>query len=139
RLLDQQPGILKNMEGMRYFVGFPAYIAGNPAGGVVSLGYGGEHRMIQRRVADLGLLGEQVPGFPEERGLRVQHRPDHPCIEVGEVCGGVFAQEFPSVCGSSAYHRMHEYCQLWVGNLPEPCRVPVAEGVDDQFEACPPS
>ena len=53
------------MERMRYLVGFPAYIAGDPAGGVVSLGDGGERRMIQRRVADLGLLGEQVPGFPE--------------------------------------------------------------------------
>src|SRR6185312_13999691 len=77
----------------------PADIAGDPAGGVVSLGDGGEHRMIKRRVADLGFLGEEVPGFPEQRGLRVQHRPDHPRVEVGEVRGGVSAQEFPPVGG----------------------------------------
>jgi len=30
---------------------------------------------------------------------------------------------------------MHEYGQLGIGNFPEPCRVPVSEGVDDQLEA----
>jgi hypothetical protein len=46
-----------------------------------------------RRVADLGFVGEQVAGFPEERGLRIQHRPDYPGVKVSEVGGGVFAQE----------------------------------------------
>ena len=89
---------------MRDLVGLPADIAGDSARGVISLGDGREHRMIERRVADLGLLGEQVAGFPEERSLRIQHGPDHPGVKVSEVDGGVFAQELPPVRGSSADH-----------------------------------
>jgi hypothetical protein len=89
---------------MRYLVGFPANVAGDPAGGVVSLGDGGQHRMVQRRVAYLGLLGQQVTGFPEERSLRIQNGPDHPRIKIGKVCGGVFSYQFPPVRGRSAYH-----------------------------------
>ena len=89
---------------MRDLVGLPADIAGDSAGSVISLGDGREHGVIQRRVADLGLLGEQVAGFPEERSLRIQHGSDHPGVEVSEVRVGVFAQELPPVSGSSADH-----------------------------------
>jgi hypothetical protein len=50
---------------MRYLVGLPPDIAGDSAGCVISFGDGGEHRMIQRRIANLGFLGEKVAGFPE--------------------------------------------------------------------------
>jgi len=50
---------------MSDLVGLPADIAGDSAGGGVPLGDGGEHRVVQRRVADLRLLGEQVADFPE--------------------------------------------------------------------------
>ena len=136
-LFDQQPAILEHTERMRYLVGFPANIAGDPARGVVSLGDGGQHRMVQRRVAYLGLLGQQVTGFPEERGLRIQHGPGHPRIKVVKVRGGVFPYQFPPVRGRSAHQRMHEHGQLRVGNRPEPCGIPVAEGMDDQLETCP--
>ncbi len=89
---------------MRDLVRFPADIAGDSARGVIPLGDGREHRMVQRRVADLGLLGEQVAGFPEERGLRIEHAPDHPGVKVSEVGRGVFAPELAPVSGSSADH-----------------------------------
>jgi hypothetical protein len=60
--------------------------------------------VIERWVADLGLLGEQIAGFPEERGLRIQHGPDDPGVKVSEIDGGVFAQELPSVSGCPADH-----------------------------------
>ena len=115
-LFYQQAAILEHTERMRYLVGFPADVAGDPARGVVSLGDGGQHRMVQRRVAYLGLLGQQVTGFPEERGLRIQYGPDHPRIKVVKVRGGVFPYEFPPVRGSSAHQRMHEHGQLRVGD-----------------------
>jgi hypothetical protein len=60
--------------------------------------------MVQRRVADLGVLGEEIPGFPEKRSLRIEHRPDHPCVKIGEVRGGVFAYKLASVSGGPADH-----------------------------------
>jgi hypothetical protein len=41
--------------------------------------------MVQRRVAYLGFLGQQVTGFPEERGLRIKNGPDHPRIKIFNV------------------------------------------------------
>src|SRR6202000_2738907 len=85
RLLDQKPGVLEHPERMGYLVGLPADVTRDAAARRVALGDGGEHGMIKRRVADLGLLHEQVPGLTEQRSLRVQHGPDHPGVEVAQV------------------------------------------------------
>ena len=95
--------------------------------------------MVQRRVADLGLLGEQVAGFPEQRSLRVQHGPDHPGVEVGQARRGVSPHQLPAVGRRATDHRMHQHGQPGVGDLPESCGIPVAEGVDEQFKSGPPA
>jgi len=45
---------------MSYLVGFSADIVGDTAAGRVLLGDSGEYRMIERRIADLGLFHQQV-------------------------------------------------------------------------------
>src|SRR5690349_14831993 len=100
-LFDQQPAIFENAQRMRYLVGLPADIAGDSAGRGVSLGYSGEHRMVERRIADLGLLGEERADCPEKRGLLVEHCPGHPCVKVSKARGCGLADEFALVGGGS--------------------------------------
>ncbi len=103
-----QPGILEHVQRVAELVGSPAGVAGDAAVGPVAAGDGGQHGMVDRRAADIGLLGEQVARLAEQRHLRVQHGARHPRVEVTGPRGYVAADEFPPVGGGTADNGMNE-------------------------------
>jgi len=58
--------------------------------------------MVERRIADIRLLGEQVPRLSKQRTVRVEHRAHHPGVEVGRGGRGIVADELPAVGGRAA-------------------------------------
>jgi hypothetical protein len=96
---------------------------------------GTEHGMIQRRVTDFGLLGQEISRFSKQRTLRVEHRPDDPWVEVREAGRGVEGHQLTPVSRGTADDRMQEQGKLRVVGTPEPGGIGVAERADQQFEA----
>jgi hypothetical protein len=93
--------------------------------------------MIQRRVTDFGLLGQQVSRLAKQRTLRIQHGPDDPWVEVREAGRGVEGHKLTPVSRGTADDRMQEQGKLRVVGTPEPGGIGVAERADQQFEAGP--
>ncbi|GAB3994055.1 hypothetical protein GCM10029992_07400 [Glycomyces albus] len=60
RLSAKQPRILQDMQRVSDIAGLAADIGGDAAAGGVARGHGGEHGVVQPRIADVGLLAQQV-------------------------------------------------------------------------------
>jgi hypothetical protein len=71
-----------------------------------------QHRAVQRRIAQVRLLAEQVTRLPEQRRRRVEDGSDDPVVEIVRRAGRVAADEIP-VSGLFALDRISYsiYCR----------------------------
>lgn len=67
RLAGDEPAILQDGERVGEIAGLAAEIGGNAATAGVSRRDRAEHRVVEARVVQLGLLAQQHPSFPEQR------------------------------------------------------------------------
>jgi hypothetical protein len=133
-LAADQPAVHQDVERVRQVAGLPAGVGGDAAPGGVAVGDGGQDRVVEPHVAELGLGCEQVARLAEQRAGGVQHRSLDPAVVVAGAGGGVVAGELAPVGGSTAGDRVHLDGERRVGDIPELRRQLVVERGDDELE-----
>ena len=96
-LLGHEAGVLEHVERVRDVGRLTADVVRDAAPRLVPRGDRGQHRVVERRVADVRLLREQVPCLAEQRAIRVEHRAHHPGVEVVRARRGIVTDELPAV------------------------------------------
>ncbi len=132
----QQPAILQDTQVVGDVGGLPADVARDAAAGVGTAGDSGEHRVVHRRIADAGLLVEQVAGLPEQRAARVEDRAQHPVVEVAGTGGDVVVDE-PAIGRGAADDGVLRDRQPRIRDAPKLSRQRVLERVDHDFQVRP--
>ena len=134
-----EAGVLQHVERVRDVGRLTADVAGDAAPRLVTGGDRGQDRMVERRIPDVRLLGEEVPCLAEQRAVGVEHRPHDPVVEVIRAGRSIVADELPTVGRRAADDRVQARGEPRITQPPEPGRVTVAERLDDHLQAGPPA
>ncbi|WP_334648752.1 hypothetical protein [Streptomyces scabiei] len=130
--------VFQDVERMRDVDGLTADVSRDAATRRVALRHGGEDRVIERRVPDVGLLGEQITRLTEKGAERREDGTADPVVEGGQALGNVVRQELAAIRGRTADDSVQSGCEGGVlGHAPELRGGPIPEGPDDQFELRP--
>ena len=105
-LPGHEAGVFQHVERVRDVGRLAADVAGDAAPRLVPGGDRGQDRVIERRIADVRLLGEEVPCLAEQRAIGVEHRAHHPVAEVIRARRGVVTDELPAVRRRAADDRV---------------------------------
>ena len=97
RLVGDEPGVMQHAERMCQVRGLALQVAGNAAAAGVAVGDRREHRVVERGVAHVGFLGEDVTRLTEQRPAGIEYRPAHPRVEIAGAGRDVVLGELPAV------------------------------------------
>jgi hypothetical protein len=136
-LADDQAAVLQDVQRVREIARFAADVGGDAAPGAVALRDGGEHRVVQADVSQVGFVREQIARLAEQGTGRVQHGPRDPAVEVLRPRGRVVAYELPPVRGGAPGDGVYLEGQHGILDAPELGGEPVIQRRHDQFQARP--
>jgi hypothetical protein len=119
-LAHQQLAVFQHRQRVRNLDGLPPDVAGDASPGSGALGDSRQNRVIEGGVPDVGLGGQQVPRFPEERAQRRKHRPADPVVEFRHSGRRRVGKKLPPVSGRPAEYGKQARSQRGLaGGIPE--------------------
>ncbi len=140
RLAHNHPGVFQNRQRMAQVGRLALQEAGNTPAGVVSLGNGREHAVIESGIAQVGFFREQEPRLAEQRAPRVEHVAQDPRTEVVHVGRCVPEHELAAIGRRAADHRIDEHGKARIpGQPPEVGSQAEVQGGHHKFETGAPA
>src|SRR5215470_10110865 len=116
-----------------------AKVVGDPTTCHVARGDGGQHRMVERDVVEVGLLSEQIATLAKERAGGVEHRTNDPRVEIVGAARSVTLSEFAAVGRGATNNSMSEHGGPQVDDPPKPGGKAEIQRRHDKLQSRPPT
>ena len=134
-LSTDQPRVLEDRQRVRN-IGRPATdVVGDATASGISLRDRRQDRVVERRVSDVRLFGEEITRFSKERHMRAEYGTPDPGVEVAQALRDVIANELTTVRRSAADHGMQHRGKARIVGAPELRGFAVPQRLDDEFQA----